>query len=123
MVNFLKWADRKKLLGRKLIYTSGEKIRLAPDRMDNDVTRVYVGEELYLIEKSDYRRYFGRVHFPSNHFKLTLNKKKGLIARGNGNGHGVGLCQVGAYDLARKGMNYKEILSHYFPNHQLKKMY
>ena len=40
----------KELLGRKLIYTSGEKIRLAPDRMDNDVTQVYVGEELYLID-------------------------------------------------------------------------
>lgn len=123
IVNFLKWADRKELLGRKLVYTPGEKIRLAPDRMDNDVTRVYVGEELYLIEKSDFRRYFGRVHFPSNHFKLTLSKKKGLIVQGSGNGHGVGMCQVGAYDLARKGMTYKEILSHYFPNHQLKKMY
>lgn len=123
MISFIKWADRKEILGRELVYTRGEKIRLAPDRMDNDVARLYVGEELYLIEKSDFRRYFGRVHFPSNHFKLSLSKKKGLQVRGSGNGHGVGLCQVGAYDLARKGMTYKDILSHYFPNHKIKKMY
>lgn len=123
MISFIKWADRKEILGRKLVYTRGVKIRLAPDRMDNDVARLYVGEELYLIEKSDFRRYFGRVHFPSNHFKLSLSKKKGLQVRGSGNGHGVGLCQVGAYDLARKGMTYKDILSHYFPNHKIKKMY
>ena len=123
MVNFLQWAGKKDLLGKKLVYTPGEEIRVAPDKLENDVSRIYVGEELYLIEKSDFRRYFGRVLFPSNHFKLSLSKKKGLTIHGSGNGHGVGLCQVGAYDLARKGKTYKEILAHYFPNHKLKKMY
>jgi stage II sporulation protein D len=33
---------------------------------------------------------------------------------GRGWGHGVGLCQNGAYGLAIAGRNYKEILSHYY---------
>jgi stage II sporulation protein D len=33
---------------------------------------------------------------------------------GRGWGHGVGLCQNGAYGLAIAGHNYKEILSHYY---------
>jgi peptidoglycan hydrolase-like amidase len=33
-----------------------------------------------------------------------------------GRGHGVGLCQSGAAAMARQGQEYREILSHYFPN-------
>lgn len=34
---------------------------------------------------------------------------------GRGFGHGVGLCQWGAKDLAKAGKSFKEILAHYFP--------
>ncbi len=34
---------------------------------------------------------------------------------GRGWGHGVGLCQHGAYGLARSGMTYDRILAHYYP--------
>ena len=37
------------------------------------------------------------------------------VFAGKGWGHGVGLCQVGAYGMALRGSNYKEILSHYYP--------
>ncbi len=33
---------------------------------------------------------------------------------GRGWGHGVGLCQNGAYGLARAGMTYDAILTHYY---------
>lgn len=33
---------------------------------------------------------------------------------GRGWGHGVGLCQVGAYGMARRGHDYREILGHYY---------
>ena len=33
---------------------------------------------------------------------------------GKGWGHGVGLCQVGAFGMARKGATYQEILHHYY---------
>ena len=34
--------------------------------------------------------------------------------RGRGWGHGVGMCQVGAFGMARRGAGYREILSHYY---------
>jgi stage II sporulation protein D len=39
-----------------------------------------------------------------------------LIAfRGAGYGHGVGLCQYGAQEMAAKGSSYKDILARYYP--------
>ncbi len=35
---------------------------------------------------------------------------------GVGRGHGLGLCQRGAAAMAREGKDFREILSHYFPN-------
>jgi stage II sporulation protein D len=34
---------------------------------------------------------------------------------GKGWGHGVGLCQVGAYGMALRGEGYRSILAHYYP--------
>lgn len=39
-----------------------------------------------------------------------------FIFRGGGFGHGVGLCQEGAHVMARRGLNYRQILQHYFPS-------
>jgi peptidoglycan hydrolase-like amidase len=35
--------------------------------------------------------------------------------KGEPRGHGIGLCQRGAIELARRGMSYREILSYFFP--------
>jgi hypothetical protein len=39
----------------------------------------------------------------------------GLLV-GRGDGHGLGLCQLGAAEMARHGASYREILAHYYPN-------
>ncbi|MBL0171352.1 MAG: SpoIID/LytB domain-containing protein [Gemmatimonadaceae bacterium] len=39
----------------------------------------------------------------------------GVTLRGNGNGHGVGLCQWGAIGRARAGQSARMILQHYYP--------
>lgn len=41
---------------------------------------------------------------------------------GSGSGHGVGLCQWGASELARRGQSYREILSHYYPGTNLRRV-
>ncbi|MGH7290411.1 MAG: SpoIID/LytB domain-containing protein [Myxococcota bacterium] len=41
---------------------------------------------------------------------------------GSGSGHGVGLCQWGASELARRGQGYREILSHYYPGTNLRRV-
>ena len=38
---------------------------------------------------------------------------------GSGSGHGVGLSQWGARELARRGRSYPEILAHYYPGAEL----
>ncbi|HEX5044841.1 MAG TPA: SpoIID/LytB domain-containing protein, partial [Candidatus Polarisedimenticolaceae bacterium] len=38
---------------------------------------------------------------------------------GKGWGHGVGLCQVGAYGMALRGEGYRAILAHYYPGTML----
>ncbi|WP_026702112.1 SpoIID/LytB domain-containing protein [Salibacterium aidingense] len=35
---------------------------------------------------------------------------------GSGWGHGLGMSQWGAYEMARQGMNYRDILTHYYTN-------
>jgi stage II sporulation protein D len=37
-----------------------------------------------------------------------------VVFAGKGWGHGVGLCQVGAYGMALRGANYRDILAHYY---------
>jgi stage II sporulation protein D len=43
---------------------------------------------------------------------------KGAVERfvftGKGWGHGVGLCQVGAFGMAQAGATYEQILRHYY---------
>jgi stage II sporulation protein D len=52
---------------------------------------------------------------------------KGNVARfvftGKGWGHGVGLCQVGAYGMARSGASYEQIVKHYYRGIALSKAY
>ena len=45
-----------------------------------------------------------------------------FILRGKGWGHGVGRCQIGAAVMADKGYDYKQILAHYYPGAQLRKI-
>ena len=49
---------------------------------------------------------------------LVQHDPDGLLRRavfdGRGWGHGVGMCQVGAYGMAARGASYREILHHYY---------
>jgi stage II sporulation protein D len=42
-----------------------------------------------------------------------------VIFNGRGAGHGVGLCQAGAEEMAREGKSYRQILDFYYPGTQL----
>ncbi len=46
-----------------------------------------------------------------------------FIFNGRGWGHGVGMCQVGAYGLAKQGFSYEQILKAYYTSIELTKMY
>jgi stage II sporulation protein D len=50
----------------------------------------------------------------SMHLRTDADGEKVVRFLGRGWGHGVGLCQNGAYGLARAGMTFERILGHYY---------
>jgi len=106
---------------QKLI-ASSRFVKIVPDRNTNSYLRLYDGDKLKVLKKSRLRVKLGFQSAMSNNYKVAKDKK-GIHLRGKGHGHGVGLCQYGAYEMAKRGYNYKQILKHYFPNHFLRTIY
>ena len=46
-----------------------------------------------------------------------------FVFTGKGWGHGVGLCQVGAFGMAQSGSTYEQILQHYYTGVGLERAY
>jgi Sporulation protein and related proteins len=75
-----------------------------------------IGKELEI------RRTLSTSHLYSSAF-VVEKTNEGFILHGAGWGHGVGLCQIGAAMMGEKGYPYTKILSHYYPNTELKNLY
>ena len=71
-----------------------------------------VGKELII------RRFLSESHLYSSWFEVEMTEDE-VILHGHGWGHGVGLCQIGAAVMAAEGYSYREILSFYYPGHEL----
>jgi stage II sporulation protein D len=59
-------------------------------------------------------RSMGSEVLPSTAFAISRGRQ-GYVIAGRGWGHGVGLCQWGAIQMAREGRGYRQILQHYYP--------
>lgn len=55
-------------------------------------------------------------------FFSVLNAGAQIILKGKGYGHGVGLCQEGAMEMAERGKDYLEILGFYFRDIEIKRL-
>ncbi len=98
---------------------SGRIIRL---KISGRKGSIILGKELEI------RRCLSKTHLYSSAFVVEKEldeqgKVRYFILHGAGWGHGVGLCQIGAAVMAEQGYNYKQILEHYYPNTQIKKLY
>ena len=100
----------------------GTNVKLMPDSLHNSEVRLYVGDRLHIIKKSYLRNLAGRELLPSNNFVMG-GSHNDFTVKGHGYGHGVGLCQLGALELAKRGYDYRQILSFYFPRHKMRKAY
>jgi stage II sporulation protein D len=67
------------------------------------------------------RAALGNTEIPSVFFELELSGGEAVFS-GRGRGHGVGLCQWGAKEMAGKGHDFRSILSHYYPGALLERM-
>jgi stage II sporulation protein D len=66
------------------------------------------------IKATDLRKFLGWSRIPSTNFTVKRDEDS-MIFEGKGYGHGVGLCQWSALQMALEGKNYKEILSFFYP--------
>ncbi|MBL0019278.1 MAG: SpoIID/LytB domain-containing protein [Bacteroidetes bacterium] len=83
---------------------------IIPD-ISGRVKRVLVnGESKYVISGEELRRLF---KLKSSKFHV-FDSQSLLFIEGSGFGHGVGMCQDGAYYLSETGMDYHRILKHYY---------
>jgi stage II sporulation protein D len=63
-----------------------------------------------LINLTDIRQQFG---LRSSYFSIEISGNT-ITFKGHGYGHGLGLCQQGAMEMARVGYSYVDILMFYF---------
>ncbi len=63
----------------------------------------------------------GYSFLPSAFFEPALQGNE-VVFSGRGLGHGVGLCQWGAKEMASHGADFQSILSHYYPGTTLKRI-
>lgn len=71
-------------------------------------------ETLFLAK--ELRKNLGWDRLPSTLITNITKDGDDYVFEGRGYGHGVGMCQWTALDMAKRGMNYKEILNYFYPN-------
>jgi stage II sporulation protein D len=71
---------------------------------------------------AELRQLVGYTALPSLWFTVSV-EGEAAVFRGRGSGHGVGLCQWGARGRAARGETYQQILGHYYPGAEIRRMY
>lgn len=79
-----------------------------------DLSIIFNNDKELKIPAKDFRNIIGPNSIRSTKFQVNIADKDAVFM-GSGWGHGAGLCQWGAYFMAKQGKNYKEILKYYYP--------
>jgi stage II sporulation protein D len=66
------------------------------------------------VRAKDLRRMLGWKRLPSTSFDVRTEGHTAVF-EGSGYGHGVGLCQWTALEMALEGKDYRTILDHFYP--------
>ena len=72
------------------------------------------------LKKDDIRQILS--FLPSNLFTINKLNDNLWLFKGGGFGHGVGLSQSGAIEMAELGFTYEQILNHYYQGTKIKKI-
>jgi stage II sporulation protein D len=94
---------------------------------------VRTDQDLFKFEKDRIRWVVGRTSnpeliLPSDRFDVEIERDGNqnivrVIFRGQGYGHGVGMCQCGAIGNSRNGWKFDRILKHYYTDVNIRKLY
>lgn len=84
---------------------------------------LYIGAGDQKMYGSDFRRAVGYDRLKST-LVTGMNYEGGnFVFKGLGWGNGVGLCQWGAYTFAKEGKQAEDIIRHYYPGAEVKKLW
>ncbi len=103
-------------------YAIGRLATLTPYSMTkagrvNEVRMLHSGGEL-IVTGQDFRRILGYATLFSTQFFIDRIERE-VAFSGKGAGHGVGLCQWGAKEMAELGYRYQSILHYYYPGTEI----
>ncbi|MDD5565313.1 MAG: SpoIID/LytB domain-containing protein [Candidatus Omnitrophica bacterium] len=98
------------------VFTQITSITVLGRDMSGRVTNVRISDQLHSadVAAKDLRSVIGPKLLRSTNFKIGISGDDAVF-EGFGWGHGVGLCQWGAYFMAKEGYTYQEILQFYYP--------
>jgi stage II sporulation protein D len=114
--DFVKWGDLKEF---KVFVSSSKQIL---------TTWFWKNRFVHLsLNANRFRNFIGTDKLRSNSFDHpNLRWQDGMpkwIFSGRGNGHGVGMCQWGAKMMGERGFKVSSILSHYYPDAVIRKIW
>ncbi len=84
--------------------------------------RISGSKETILLSAYQFRLYLGPNLIRSRNFTVRITTDREALFSGFGWGHGVGLCQWGAYFMAKQGYAVEEILNYYYPGVEIVQM-
>lgn len=84
---------------------------------------IYSGKRKKLVSGLAFRNAVGNNRLRSTWITNIQMTPAKVTFTGQGFGHGVGLCQMGAIGMAKAGKSAEEILTHYFPGTTIRQMY
>lgn len=76
--------------------------------------RKFLSPEGCLITEKDGSTTKGGALLPSAYFEISGQDAKEILLKGGGYGHGVGMSQSAANEMAKEGYTYEEILEYFF---------
>lgn len=100
------------------LVATGDKKKVIVDT-ENKIRRA-LGGVGYFLERQDGKKVKSMELLPSAFFEIKKNEKE-YILTGGGYGHGIGMSQTGANEMAKQGKNYKEILNIFYKGIEVKK--
>lgn len=102
-----------------LTHSPDGEVRVLERTPSGRVGRVRVGDAV--LSGRELRQLLGGRGLRSTLFELRVDAER-VRFLGSGAGHGVGLSQWGARELARRGRAHVDILAHYFPGTELRRL-
>lgn len=84
---------------------------------------LYIGAGNKKVYGSDFRRAVGYDRLKSTLVTEMTYDGGSFVFKGLGWGNGVGLCQWGAYTFAKEGKKAEDIIKHYYPGAEVKKLW